>query len=261
MAKTAVNRTALTQRLRRFFYSHNTGRRQVSEITNQLLDIGKVYLFGGAIRDIALEGVRNFYSDLDFVVDCVPSDLDTLMQHLSKTYPVTKNKFGGYRLLCSKWWLDIWALSNTWAFKQGVVKLESPQSLLNTTILNWDAIIFDMQTEQLGYKNGYFQQLQQGLLDINLVSNPNPIGAYVRVLRCLANKKVDSLSLSLRHYLNANNYLTHDELIKYEIQHFSSCYLQEFNWQALEQTQKNNQSTPVKWLGSEKNLPLLIDDQ
>ena len=144
----AANPKILKQRLHRFFYLHNNhGRRQVTRISEQLTALGSVYLFGGAIRDIALHGIRHFYADLDFVVDCSAAKLDKLIHQISAKDKIIRNKFGGYRILCDKWWLDVWALESTWAFKHNIIPFNNELSLLNTTILNWDAILFNINNK------------------------------------------------------------------------------------------------------------------
>lgn len=259
MAKVANNAQILKKRLKRFFESNNSGRKQVSLIANQLASLGQVYLFGGAIRDIALDGMRNFYSDLDFVVDASPKHLDQLLNKLSKTYSVKRNKFGGYRLKCDKWWLDIWALSNTWAFSAGKVSPNNQASqLLNTTILNWDAILYQVVEHKLVYKTDYFAQLSQGRLDLVLADNPNPKGAYVRVLRTLVSKKVECISYQLAQYLLAREKeFSYAELLDYEAQHFTTRYLSILNFSGLiSLCQSIEKPEDVQWQGKQLNFSL-----
>ncbi|WP_017444607.1 hypothetical protein [Gayadomonas joobiniege] len=227
MVKVATRADILKKRLYRLLDAHhNPGRKQVMEIINPLANIAPVYLFGGAIRDIALEGLYRFYSDLDFVVDCPPEQLADYIKRLPTTLPVQQNKFGGYRIHCDKWWLDIWALENTWAFKQGCVKFDSPSSLLKTTILNWDAILYNVKNKQLIMPAHYLAELQSGLLDLQLAENPNPTGALIRILRCLSQKPVHYISPKLCHYLQSQLTITPFEYLKsYEQKHQGTAYL------------------------------------
>ncbi len=227
MTKIASSPSILRQRLKRFLYApHNTGRLQVARISQQLSQLGPVFLFGGAIRDIALDGIRYFSSDLDFVIQCKPESLDQTMQVLSLSYPVSQNKFGGYRIQCDKWWLDIWSLENTWAFKQNHVNFESASSLLATTITNWDAILFELNSQKIICQPDYFKMLQQGILKLNLAVNPNPEGALLRVIRCLIAKPVNWLEPELFQYLKQQlSCISYQDLRQYELSQYSSCYL------------------------------------
>lgn len=260
MTKVAASPIILKKRLQRFFNSTNKGRQQVQSITVQLQAIGQVYLFGGAIRDIALEGMRNFYADLDFVIDAKPDLLDKLMAELALKYTVHKNKFGGYRLLCDKWWLDIWALSNTWAFKQKHVQLDNIESLLKTTILNWDAALYSLNSQQVLTSGSFFTHLTQGYVDINLATNPNPLGAYVRVLRTLCSKKVTSFSVDLARYLlNTNTEFSIETALSYETSHFKTAYLSQFNLSQILQASQAHHINPIPWHISMTTLPLLLE--
>ena len=227
MAKVAQSDVILKKRLQRFFDQHNnSGRKQVKHIVNTLNQLGTVYLFGGAIRDIALQGIRNFYGDLDFVVDCNAQKLKNLMQDCAQNMPVHFNKFGGYRLHCQKWYLDIWPLEQTWAFQQNIIQYQGVNSLLQTTILNWDAIIYNTQTQQLIHSDDYFAAIKTGTLDLQLADNPNPLGAYVRILRCIVHKPVQHITSELYQYLQQQHLLFDQaQVIDYETAHYRQCYL------------------------------------
>lgn len=246
MAKPVQQKAVLKKRIQRFFNTHNSGRQQVNQVVQRLQSVGEVYLFGGAIRDIALQGIRDFYSDLDFVVAAEPKQLDALIAQFESEFKLKRNKFGGYRMQCDKWWLDVWALSNTWAFKEKLVELTNESSLLDTTILNWDAALYDMQQQKLQHKPDYFEHISQGYLELNLAANPNPKGALVRVLRTIAGKKVNSLGPKLIAYLRLALANTDtQQLNQYEQQHFDNRLLPLIDFtelkQALEQVDKQTQ--------------------
>ncbi|EWH11919.1 hypothetical protein DS2_02008 [Catenovulum agarivorans DS-2] len=231
MVNIAHNQHILKKRLHRFFYAHNNkGRRQVQQILDSLNQLGTVYLFGGAIRDIALQGIGNFYGDLDFVVDCNSATLKRMMQTYANSIPVHFNKFGGYRLNCQKWYLDVWPLADTWAFKQQLVTYMGIESLLQTTILNWDAIVYNTQTKQIICTDNYFDALNTGTLDLQLADNPNPLGAYVRILRCIIHKPVQNISAALHNYLiEQHQIFDQAQVIAYEQSHYRQCYLTQVN--------------------------------
>ncbi|WAJ70871.1 hypothetical protein [Catenovulum adriaticum] len=227
MTKIATSSSILRQRIQRFLYApHNAGRLQVAQLVEQLSHGGPVYLFGGAIRDFALDGIRYFNSDLDFVVHCPAPELAKIMRDIKQSHPVHTNKFGGYRVKCDKWWLDIWPLEETWAFKQNWVKLTQPQALLKTTITNWDAALFDLSNQKLLLAPHYFDDLNQGILKLNLSQNPNPQGTLLRLLRCLISKPVTWLDTHLFEYLSTCLSPPQiAQLRQYEKVQYSSCYL------------------------------------
>ncbi len=261
MAEVARNACILKKRLQRFFNSSNKGRQQVDGIVFQLLTIGEVYLFGGAIRDIALDGMKNFYSDLDFVIDCPPSKLENLMLKLEESHLIKRNKFLGYRLFCDKWHIDIWALKNTWAFQQDFIKYQNVSSLNLSTILNWDGISYQLSNQQLRYSEKYFEQLRKGCLDIMLINNPNPKGSFVRVLRTLCSKKVAYLGNNLVSYINHQlEQFDYTDLLNYEQSHFTACYLEQLNKRDLKAfCYRNSQKLSVEWRFHDKNFHLPLE--
>ncbi|NTS77424.1 hypothetical protein HR060_11185 [Catenovulum sp. SM1970] len=249
MANVAHSAPVLKKRLQRFFQSHNTGRQQVQLVVDQLEALGPTYLFGGAIRDIALEGMRNFYSDLDFVVDCRINKLDKLLDKLSLVYKTERNKFGGYRLYCAKWWLDIWAIENTWAFRQQKVVYQNHLSLLDSTIMNWDAALYQPSSNKLHTPKHYFDHLTQGHLQAVLLTNPNPKGALVRILRTLAGKQVKQLDAKLAEFIVQElNHTSLECLLAYEIDHYQTALLKQLDKVQLQQACSNpEQKTVLAW--------------
>lgn len=186
----------------------NTNRVNNIEVPNQsikgFLDFvsdampdGDVYLFGGLLRDLALSGRKGFNSDIDLVVEGDWSHLVTHLQYLK----AHKNKFGGYRLTLGGWPIDIWNAKDTWAIKKGLIPYKGISSLINTTVLNWDAILMNWRTREFIYRKNYFEEIDSRTLDIVLEENPNPLGMAVRVFRHLCLKDAKKLSSSAARYL------------------------------------------------------------
>lgn len=158
---------------------------------------GDVYLFGGVIRDIALLGRKGFNSDIDLVVE---GDWPQIARYLDslKAY---RNKFGGYRLTVGGWPVDIWNAKETWAIKQGLVEYKGIASLTETTVLNWDAILMNWRTKNFIYRENYFEELSERVLDIVLEENPSPRGMVVRVFRHLYYKGAEKITRRAAVYL------------------------------------------------------------
>lgn len=225
----------LKKRLQRLLFCHkNPGREQVAATIRPLSELGRCYLFGGAVRDIALQGLYRFYSDLDFVVDCPSATLAKHINRLAGCMDIQQNKFGGYRIKCDKWWLDIWAVENTWAFKQNIIQFKSIHSLLETTILTWDSILYDISNNDLIASDDYFEQLYSGIIDIRLAENPNPKGALIKILRCLSNKPVTYINPKLLSYLQQQIHTYQfEKLVEYEKQQMQSAFLAQISTNAI----------------------------
>lgn len=189
----------------------------ISEFLGYICDAiptGDLYLFGGVLRDLALLGRNGFASDIDLVVD---GDWAHLIKYLDDN-GFSRNRFGGFRGQVDNWLIDIWNSRETWAIKKGLVQYHGIQSLMETTILNWDAILLNWRTKQVICSPEYFQQIQDGLMDIVLVENPNPLGAAVRAFRHLCLKDARILTVRAARYLRdaAQRYST-ETIIRAEI--------------------------------------------
>ncbi|PNG88875.1 hypothetical protein [Pseudomonas putida] len=195
MKGTVHNSAALKKRVKRFFDS--PAAVELVKFISNLSSIGEVLLFGGFIRDIALFSVKGFESDIDIVVDSNKESVDSFFNF----YSAQENKFGGYRLDVGGWSVDVWPLKDTWAFKERLVECRGRESLLETTITNWDAVAYSFLDGRLIMKPDYLSQLYNGELDLVLVENPNRLGALLRVLRSIHDKQAKVLMPKLIRYL------------------------------------------------------------
>ncbi len=163
-----------------FLSSPKLGRPEVKNLLDQLQGLGDVGIFGGMLRDLSLLGNEGFDSDIDLVVDAGnEGELDALL----RPYRPTQNKFGGYRLKLSRWAVDIWLLKSTWAFKKGYVEDSTFADLCKTTFFDWDGIVYKVGDGTILTVDGYFDHINEKLLDINLENNPNPMGNIVKAFR------------------------------------------------------------------------------
>ncbi|CAF1561619.1 unnamed protein product, partial [Didymodactylos carnosus] len=111
------------------------------------------------------------------------------------------NKFGGYRVEVGGWTVDIWPLRETWAFKHGYVLFKGRESLLLTTITNWDAVAFSFKDKQIIARPSYLECLKLGELEIVMEKNPNPSGVLMRVIRSICDRQARILMPRLVKYL------------------------------------------------------------
>lgn len=180
-----------------------------------VLPTGDLYLFGGILRDLALSGRKGFTSDIDIVVD--DDDWMHLVKYL-RSRGVIQNRFGGFRLKVARWPIDIWNARETWAIREGLVEYYGIESLTETTILNWDAILLNWRTKRIICNPNYFRQIRNRVMDIVLAENPNPLGAAVRAFRHLCLKDAKELTIRAARYLaDAAHEYPDETIIKSEI--------------------------------------------
>ena len=182
MTRVQVTPPLMRMRARRYLRSHRFGRTPLRDYLQSFCTLGPTAVFGGFLRDIALRGAAGFASDIDVVVDC---DEGALARHVCAAAGeacVERNRFGGYRLKAGHSQIDIWALPTTWAMRSGYCQA-SLDALPYTTFFNWDAIAYRIDNGETYQIAGYFEALQQRVLDLSLRENPNPLGMSVRALR------------------------------------------------------------------------------
>ena len=182
---TAITRSRdqLRKRVSRFFAPTDPLRADVVDTLCELEPYGRVLVFGGAIRDLALHGSAFFPSDIDVVIEA--ADFEPMVEHL-RASGATRNRFGGFRFATKRWKFDVWRLEDTWALREGYVQGSTAEALLATTFFDWDAIAYDFSQRRLLVQEEYFEKLEAGLLGINLPANPNPEGNARRALRIYA---------------------------------------------------------------------------
>lgn len=170
----------LRERLRYFLGTSARGRREVVSILNRLALQGHVLIFGGMLRDLLLSGNAGFDSDVDVVLAGAEGPR---LEQVLIPLEARRNRFGGYRLAGRHWKIDVWRLEDTWAFKHALVVPPEPAQLVRTTFFTWDAAVFNVGTGQLWFHEKFEDHLLRRVLDVNLLPNPNPIGAGLRAIR------------------------------------------------------------------------------
>lgn len=209
----------LKQRIDAFFALRNE-HQQARGLIDALADVHQSWIFGGMLRDISLFGAHGFTSDIDIVVN---SSRETLVETISNlaTIDFHYNKFGGIRFSYQNIDFDIWSLTDTWAFKENLIPCENATSLLKTTLMSWDAILYDLHAEKLICSENYLHDLTHRHLELVLDHNPNPTGSVSRVLRTIFTKQVKSLGPQLCNFLKKELSETNfDVLQDYELRNY-----------------------------------------
>lgn len=217
-----------------------------------LVPQGGVYLFGGVLRDLALLGREGFQSDVDVVVEGPWEPVAAYLESLN----AARNRFGGYRLQVAGWPVDVWSAPNTWAVAEGLVPYNGIASLLQTTVLNWDAILMNWRSRRFICHTRYLAELRERSLDVVLEENPNPLGMAVRVFRHLSLKDARRISLKAASYLarSTQRYsyevLAAAELQSYGDQHIEHAIYRLFAEMRLETDKPDQQA----WSAAERSL-------
>lgn len=169
----------LRRRIIQYLDLQTTERRGLrSVVSNIAARLPDTVIFGGMLREFALGNARNFTSDIDLVSAASCEAIGTAIAD----YLPTRNKFGGFRFIVNQRRFDIWALQDTWAFKQGYAGSPSFENLLKTSFFNLDAAFFHLDSRQVTAHEGYEQWIAASLLEINLEPNPHPANMVHRTL-------------------------------------------------------------------------------
>jgi len=179
----ATDSASLRKRVARFIGKELAVLPPFHELMETAKSFGPIAVFGGLIRDLAFGYSREFSSDVDIVLNGMPADV--LARHLAP-YQAARNSFGGFRVPFGRWVFDLWTFETTWAFARGFVRGRELADLLRTTFFNWDAVLFELTTEELIARPSYFADVEARLLAINLRQTPNELGAAVRAFRLIA---------------------------------------------------------------------------
>ncbi|MFN0263371.1 hypothetical protein ACKTEK_05765 [Tepidamorphus sp. 3E244] len=245
--KPALHHEAATKRIRRFFDEPMAERSAVARFIDEVSDCADVFVFGGALRDISLFGSPGFSSDVDTVVQV--HDAEALVGLMGR-YQAVRNRFGGHRVRFGRWNFDVWEVSRTWAFAEGVVEAHSPLSLLETTFFNWDAILYDWRSGSLHHGENYFPDLSNKYLELVLQDNPNAVGALVRSLRTICSSDEIQTGPRLSAFVVGGlEDISNEEILSHEASSFlrrrlSQPLLAGMRARALEW----DQSSPFQWL-------------
>ena len=254
----AESPNCLTKKVNYFLLRERNRDASLLRLLDELPSVSPAYLFGGIIRDIALFGNRDTHkSDIDIVCDGQESQLRSFLEEFSTKEPFRQNKFDGFRIKTENWSIDIWPAKNTWAFKQGIRTYKGIQSLLETTITNWESILFPLHGGPLIYREGYFDDVLRGYLDVILVENPNPIGMYVKIIRSYADKGASEFSRRavevLRKAVSEHSF---EEFSSYEKAHYGNFYISKSIYNQIMKLSDRGVVGPIRLAKANETLPL-----
>ena len=221
MARTATKSSDLVKRVKRFLSRERDRDRVLSRLLDSLDD---AYLFGGVLRDIALFGIGRLESDIDLVSESSRDQIRSVVE--TNRFRFRQNRFDGFRVETERWFVDIWSAEDTWAFRKGGCQYDGIESLLSTTITNWESILYQLNGCRLIHGENYFKDINDRYLHTVFDKNPNPLSMYVRILRTYACKDAARLSGKAAWVLNtALRRYSFEVLSAYERGHYSVPYI------------------------------------
>lgn len=247
----------LTNRVRSFINEERARDVGLSQLLDEVAP--PAYLFGGVVRDLALydkHDLLNRGGDIDIVCDAQGQCANAFFKDLDAKCGVVKNKFGGFRMTTNRWEVDIWPVAETWAFRHGHSKHESVESLLETTITNWDAVLFRLNGGPLVHKPTYFKDVGSGYLDVVLPDNPNPLGMYVRLVRACIAWPVSCLSSkAITVFMEAAEQYSFQDLMSYEKHHHKRRYIEEADCQRISEWVLSQGTAACEEQGTRQSVP------
>lgn len=154
--------------------------KRLREILKQhFMGIAPTAVIGGLIRDLARAGVDEFKSDVDLVVDAPNRNVVGMATRLK----ATANRFGGFSTTLGSWKVDFWALRNTWAHREGHVRISKLSDITRCTFFTADAVAYHLQERQIITRPEYLRDVRSNVLEINLRPNPSVEGNLLRATR------------------------------------------------------------------------------
>jgi hypothetical protein len=225
-------------------------------LIGELGELGEVVLFGGVLRDLALNSPSAFRSDVDVVV--VAPD-EHAFDSFFRDKNARMNRFGGYRVALSGGSIDVWPLQRTWAFKTGALQGALPSDLIKTTYFSWDSIAYSWRTGELLCRNTYLSDIKRGVVDIEFPDNPYPLGALVRTFRLLVSRRAWIGFRLARHTFRLLEGYGPREIVKAERRGFAKAYLDESMVVRLTRLMARSLLRGEKYFSVQPSLPFPSD--
>lgn len=170
---------SLQKRVKQYLRWKSPERTALNEFLAHLSHrLPETVIFGGMLREFSLGNTREFASDMDLVSAVSRAEIYAAIKDFS---PIM-NKFDGFRFVVGKRRFDIWALEDTWAFREGLVSGRNFSDLFKTTFFNVDEAVFHLRDERVDCSSEYLNAIGSKTLEINLEPNPSPRGMSRRAI-------------------------------------------------------------------------------
>ena len=157
-----------------------------------LMQVGDVYVMGGLLRDYKDHNEIVELRDADFTIDIKNR---VLWNELLDQIPHKRNRFGGYKFLCSGFIVDIWDVRKTWAFEKKIIEIKNNDYLdylTQSVFLNVDALVYDLTNDRW---NDKIYQSAVKSSEIGIVLRENPF-EKLNILRAMILREKYHMSYS-----------------------------------------------------------------
>ena len=138
----------------------------------KLYNIGELYLIGGILREFLETCDFRNVRDIDLVISTKKVGQ---FHEICAKYHTKKNSFGGYKINCDDFTIDVWRIESTWAYKKNIIKCSEEDYLKNlpyTVFYNMDSLVYDIKNNTW-YDYLYKKAKESNILDIVLEENPH----------------------------------------------------------------------------------------
>ena len=150
-------------------------------VYKMLIQAGNVYVMGGLLREYKDNNEIIESRDADFTIDIKNWKL---WNELLEQIPHKRNRFGGYKFLCSGFIVDIWDVRKTWAFERQIIKIKDNdylKYLSKSVFLNLDALVYDLTNDR--WNDCIYQDAMKSS-ELGVVLRKNPF-EKLNVLRAM----------------------------------------------------------------------------
>lgn len=226
-AKAATDAALVRKRTRQFLTDKRPRSRQdlIEKLSRLRTASFSAWSLGGFPRDLV--STRKLPRDIDIVVDDVdPEEVVRLID----CKVLRKTRFGGIHAQIGTWPIDVWSISQTWAFREGVVRFESFDDLPKTTFLNIEAIAVELfprpgKRARRVIEYGFFEAMQRRLIEVNLEENPFPGLCVVRALVFAERLRFDLGSKLVTYLAHHMSQIDIEELLEIQKRHYGQIFL------------------------------------
>lgn len=126
-----------------------------------------VYLFSGVIRSFFLKDTE--IRDIDIILE---DEID--VAEYFKEFPISRNSFGGYKILLKNIKVDLWILDKSWALQyQLTLNYDLKRYIPLTAFFNFSAIIYSFRYKTFYPTNHFLRFLRDKKIDIVYQPNSN----------------------------------------------------------------------------------------
>ncbi|WP_462251961.1 hypothetical protein [Ferruginibacter sp.] len=148
-------------------YLMRTEDELVMKLISRISEKTRVFIFSGVIRNFFLGEKNN--RDIDIILE---NEIDIFS--LLGNAKVTKNSFGGFKIIFNKTTIDLWFLEQTWAFKnEPMLNFDLERRVPGTAFFNFSAIVYSFNDKLFYYTDSFLKFLRDEKIDVVYEKNPN----------------------------------------------------------------------------------------